>query len=88
MSMSSDAFVAALCRTGFVIYHKGPEGTILERGTRAVVVPSREWLEADEVGDLRRMAGITWREFDAMIAQPESELRAYGSATREQASAG
>lgn len=88
MSMSSDAFVAALCRTGFVIYHQGPEGTILERGTRAVVVPARARLEADEVGDLRRMAGITWREFDSMMAQSEPDLSSYGSVVREHASPG
>lgn len=86
--MSSDAFVAALCRTGFVIYHQGPEGTILERGTRAVVVPARARLEDDEVGDLRRMAGITWREFDSMMAQSEPERPSFGSVARQQVSAG
>ena len=66
-SISSDAFVRALTRAGFVIYRRAPPATILERGTRAVVVPERLRLSVDVLSDLRKMAGLTWREIDALL---------------------
>jgi hypothetical protein len=64
----SEHFVAALCRAGFVVYRRAAQATILERGARAVVVPTREWLAPEVVSDLRRIAGVTWRDFDALLA--------------------
>jgi hypothetical protein len=67
LAMSSDTFVRILMRVGFVIYRPGPPATILERGTRAVVVPERARLSPDVVIDLRKMAGLTWRELEALV---------------------
>jgi hypothetical protein len=64
---ASEDFVAALCRAGFVVYRRADEATILERGARAVVVPTRAWLEPEVVSDLRRMAGVSWRDFDELL---------------------
>jgi hypothetical protein len=63
----SEDLVAAFCRAGFVIYRRAAAATILERGSRAVVVPSRTWLEAEVVTDLRRIAGVPWRDLDALL---------------------
>jgi len=68
-SISSDTFVRALTRAGFVIYRASAAATILERGSRAVVVPARRRLAADIIADLRRMAGLTWREIDDLIRE-------------------
>ena len=68
-SISSDTFVRVLVRAGFVIYRASTAATILERGSRAVVVPSRRRLAADIISDLRRMAGLTWREIDDLIRE-------------------
>ena len=70
--ISSEMFVRALTRVGFVIYRASASSTILERGTRAIVVPARRRLAAEIVGDLRRMAGLTWREIDELL-RDESE---------------
>jgi len=66
-SISSAVFIRALTRAGFVIYRRAPAATILERGTRAVVVPERARLSLDVLFDLRRMAGLTWREVEALL---------------------
>lgn len=65
--ISSDAFIRALTRSGFVIYRQAAASTILERGTRAVVVPEGARLAPDVLFDLRRMAGLTWREVEALL---------------------
>lgn len=54
LAMSSDSFRRILMRVGFVVYRHGPPATILERGTRAVVVPERARLAPDVVLDLRK----------------------------------
>jgi hypothetical protein len=69
-AISSDTFIRALTRAGFVVYRQAPLATILERGTRAVVVPDRARLPADVLADLRRMAGLTWREVEALLGDP------------------
>ena len=63
----SEDLVAALCRAGFVVYRRADNGTILERGTRAVVVPTRRMLAPEVVTDLRRIAGVSWRDLDALL---------------------
>lgn len=67
-SISSDSFVRLLMRAGFVIYRETLESTILERGTRAIVVAARPRLPLEVLLDLRKMAGLTWREIDALLA--------------------
>jgi hypothetical protein len=67
-AMSSESFVRILTRVGFVVYRSGPPATLLERGTRAVVVPERTRLSPDVVFDLRKMAGLTWRELETLVA--------------------
>lgn len=68
--ISSDAFVEALSRAGFVVYRREPGATILERGLRAVVVPWRRSLTPDILLDLRRMAGLTLREIESLLREP------------------
>jgi hypothetical protein len=68
LAMSSETFVRILTSAGFVVYRSGPPTTILERGTRAVVVPERARLSPDVVLDLRKMAGLTWRELETLAA--------------------
>jgi hypothetical protein len=72
ISISSDVFIHALTRAGFVIYRRAPPSTILERGTRAVVVPERARLSLDVLSDLRKMAGLTWREVEALLGDSSS----------------
>jgi hypothetical protein len=66
--ISSDTFVEALSRVGFIVYRRTPEATILERGTRAVVVPTRQRLEGHLLGDLRRMSGVRWSELRELLS--------------------
>ncbi len=67
-TISSDTFVNALSRAGFVVFRQTAEATILERGPRAVVVPTRERLEDDLLVDLRRMSGVRWQDLDELLA--------------------
>jgi hypothetical protein len=62
--LSSDQFVAALERAGFIVFKKTPDATILERGARAVVVPTRERMADDLIIDLRRMSGLSWTDLE------------------------
>lgn len=73
--IQSEALVRALCRVGFIIYRRSEQATILERGARAVVVPTRDELEEHVVADLRKMAGLPWRELDSLLADPDIDQR-------------
>jgi hypothetical protein len=59
--------VDALVRSGFSVYRRDSAGTILERGVRAVVVPTRERLSWFDIAALRRMAGIPHAEMLALL---------------------
>jgi hypothetical protein len=65
--LSSDTLVRALGLAGFTVYRETREATILERGLRAVTVRRCTVLESGVLMDLRRMAGLSWRELDAAL---------------------
>lgn len=72
-TISSEVFVQALCVAGFAIYRSTSEATILERGGRAVTIPTCPVLDSTVVMDLRRMAGLSLRELDVALAAATSE---------------
>lgn len=62
----------ALSRAGFAIYRQTADATILERGLRAVTVRTCSALDGGVLMDLRRMAGLSWRELDAAVEEVEA----------------
>ncbi len=67
----SDHVVDALVRGGFAIVRQNAAGTILERGIRAVVVPTDRTLSALDVAALRRMAGMRYAELLSLLRRPQ-----------------
>jgi len=66
--ISSARLVDALLRGGFEVFRVDRHGTILERGTRAVVIPHGGRLRRDVVDDLRKIAGVTLPELEELLA--------------------
>jgi hypothetical protein len=68
--ISSAWLVDAFLLGGFEVFRVDASGTILEReGGRAVVVPHGARMRRDMVDDLRRIAGVTAAELDALLAR-------------------
>jgi len=67
--ISSAWLVDAFLLGGFEIFRVDPNGTILERGGRAVVIPHGVRMRRDTVDDLRRIAGVTASDLDALLAR-------------------
>ena len=67
--VSSAWLVDAFLLGGFEVFRVDPNGTILERDGRAVVVPHGVRMRREVVDDLRRIAGVTAAELDALLAR-------------------
>ena len=65
--ITSAWLVDALLLGGFEIFRVDSQSTILERMGRAVVVPNGVRMRRDVVDDLRRIAGVTASELDALL---------------------
>lgn len=83
----SEDVVAALVRSGFAIFRRDPVGTILERGSRAVIVPCRSRLTWFDVASVRRMAGLKHGELLGLLGDQRDE-KTFSTSVRSRAAAG
>jgi hypothetical protein len=74
-TLSSERFIRALERGGFVVFRRDPIATILERGMRAVAVPNTSRLSPQTILMVRRMTGLSRAELDALLANDELPRR-------------
>jgi hypothetical protein len=70
----------ALSSAGFVVFRDAGPATLLERGGRGVAVPRSSLLPPETVYEVRRMAGLSTAELDALLAAPAGELNESTSA--------
>jgi hypothetical protein len=68
-SVSRHHLLQALSAAGFVIYRDDGIATVLERGARGVVVPRAAELPPEIVYEVRRMAGLSDAQLEALLAR-------------------